>query len=198
MNQTREKVQSVLLILLDMICFLASYFGAGYIWLVGYRNVSVVNMRLELMDNFYITFIAYLLLILFSDLEKDFIRRTSGKEFMVAVKASIALMLISTLTIFVKHNNAEVSRGVYIAAACINLILFFATHLVIKYYLLRIYRNKKAVNQIFLVTTADRVQEIVKDSNYKRLGKKDHKHRRHRRQPGWKMVRGDTCRSNNE
>ena len=52
MNQTREKVQSVLLILLDMICFLASYFGAGYIWLVGYRNVSVVNMRLELMDNF--------------------------------------------------------------------------------------------------------------------------------------------------
>ena len=48
MNQTREKVQSVLLILLDMICFLASYFGAGYIWLVGYRNVSVVNMRLEL------------------------------------------------------------------------------------------------------------------------------------------------------
>ena len=165
MNQTREKVQSVLLILLDMICFLASYFGAGYIWLVGYRNVSVVNMRLELMDNFYITFIAYLLLILFSDLEKDFIRRTSGKEFMVAVKASIALMLISTLTIFVKHNTAEVSRGVYIAAACINLILFFATHLVIKYYLLRIYRNKKAVNQIFLVTTADRVQEIVKDSN---------------------------------
>ena len=80
MNHTREKIQEIFLAITDLICFLISYFGAGYIWLVEFRKVSITNMRLELMDSFYITFIAYLLIVIFSDLEKNYIRRNKGTE----------------------------------------------------------------------------------------------------------------------
>ena len=52
MYQSKEKIQDVIVLLTDLICFIASYFGGGYLWLVGYRNVSVANMRIELLDSF--------------------------------------------------------------------------------------------------------------------------------------------------
>ena len=50
MYQSKEKIQTVVLLLADLICFVVSYFGGGYLWLVLYRNVSVQNMKSELMD----------------------------------------------------------------------------------------------------------------------------------------------------
>ena len=38
MYQTREKIQSIILLLADLICFAVSYFGGGYLWLGGYRK----------------------------------------------------------------------------------------------------------------------------------------------------------------
>lgn len=52
MYQSKEKIQTVVLLLADLICFVISYFGGGYLWLVLYRNVSVQNMKSELMDSF--------------------------------------------------------------------------------------------------------------------------------------------------
>lgn len=49
----------------------------------------------------------------------------------------------------------------YFCIAVVNLILFFITHAAIKYYLLKIYRNKRGTSQIFLVTTVDRVLDTL-------------------------------------
>lgn len=165
MNHTREKIQEIFLVVTDLICFLISYFGAGYVWLVEFRKVSITNMRIELMDSFYLTFIAYLLIVIFSDLEKNYIGRNYVQELIAAIKSGAILMVVMTLTIFVKHNNADISRGVYIVTAFFDILLFYITHVIIKYYLLRVYRNKSAVNQIFLVTNAERVDAIVKDAD---------------------------------
>lgn len=70
----KRKIQTVVLLLADLICFVISYFGGGYLWLVLYRNVSVQNMKSELMDSFGIVLVIYMLILLFSDLEKNFIR----------------------------------------------------------------------------------------------------------------------------
>ena len=42
----------------------------GYLWLVLYRNVSVQNMKSELMDSFGIVLVIYMLILLFSDLRR--------------------------------------------------------------------------------------------------------------------------------
>ena len=161
MYHSREKIQDVILLLMDMVCFGLSYLGGGYLWLVGYRNVSVENMRLELLDSFGIVLVIYMLVMLFSNIERNFIRRNLMQDFWAAIEASVVLMLVSSLTIFLQHNNAEASRGVYLSIAGINIALFFVSHAVLKYYLLVIYRNKRATNQVFLVTTSDRVRDIL-------------------------------------
>lgn len=161
MYQSREKIQNIVLLLADMACFVVSYFVGGYIWLVGLRNVSVADMRVELLNSFGIVLLVYMLVMLFSDIESHFIRRSVAKDFWAAIESSVVLILITALTIFLQHNNAEASRGVYFCIAAINLMLFFGFHVLLKYYLLKIYRNKRATNQVFLVTTSDRVADIL-------------------------------------
>lgn len=168
MYQSRQRIQDLLLLLADLICFVASYFGGGYLWLVVYRNVSMENMKLELLDSFGIVLVVYMLVMLFSNIEKNFIRRSLYQDCWAAVKASVILIFVTALTIFLQHNNADASRGVYFCIAGMNLVLFFASHVLIKYYLLKIYRNKRATNQVFLVTTADRVADILADADNSR------------------------------
>lgn len=67
---------------------------------------------------------------------------------------------------FLQHNNAEASRGVYFCIALVNMCLYFGMHIIIKYYLLHVYRNKRANNQVFLVTTAERVEEVIADADH--------------------------------
>lgn len=165
MYQSRQKIQDVILLLSDVVCFIVSYFVGGYLWLVGYRNVSVENMKVELLESFAIVLVVYMLVMLFSEIEKNFIRRSLYQDFWAAVKASVVLIFVTALTIFLQHNNADASRGVYFCIAGINLGLFFVVHVLIKYYLLRIYRNKRATNQVFLVTTADRVADILAEAD---------------------------------
>lgn len=168
MYQSRQRIQDLMLLLADLICFVASYFGGGYLWLVVYRNVSMENMKLELLDSFGIVLVVYMLVMLFSNIERNFIRRSLYQDCWAAVKASVILIFVTALTIFLQHNNADASRGVYFCIAGMNLVLFFAAHVLIKYYLLKIYRNKRATNQVFLVTTADRVADILADADNSR------------------------------
>ena len=161
MYQSKEKIQTVVLFLADLVCFVISYFFGGYLWLVRYRNVSVINMKTELMESFGVVMVIYMLVLLFSDIEKNFIRRNLARDFMTAVEASVVMIFVTALTIFLQHNNADASRGVYFCIAVVNLILFFITHAAIKYYLLKIYRNKRGTSQIFLVTTVDRVLDTL-------------------------------------
>ena len=188
MYQSKEKIQTVVLLLADLICFVISYFGGGYLWLVLYRNVSVQNMKSELMDSFGIVLVIYMLILLFSDLEKNFIRRNLARDFWAALEASVIMIFVTALTIFLQHNNADASRGVYFCIAGMNLVLFFVAHAAIKYYLLHIYRNKRGTNQLFLVTTMDRVKDTLRDRECKRLGAPSDRHCDHRRQPDRNLV----------
>ncbi len=100
MYQSKEKIQTVVLLLADLICFVISYFGGGYLWLVLYRNVSVQNMKSELMDSFGIVLVIYMLILLFSDLRRIFIRRNLARDFWAALEASVIMIFVTALTIF--------------------------------------------------------------------------------------------------
>ena len=163
MYQSREKIQNIILLITDMICFIVSYFGGGYLWLVGFRNVSVADMKTELLGSIGFVFVAYMLVMLFSDLENNFTGRSALMDLWAGTKASIVLIFVTALTIFLQHNNADASRGVYFCIAGLNLLLYFFSHVVVKYYLLKIYRNKRATSQVFLVTTADRVEDTLRE-----------------------------------
>ena len=95
MYQSKEKIQTVVLFLADLVCFVISYFFGGYLWLVRYRNVSVINMKTELMESFGVVMVIYMLVLLFSDIEKNFIRRNLARDFMAAVEASVVMIFVT-------------------------------------------------------------------------------------------------------
>ena len=185
MYQSKEKIQTVVLLLADLICFVISYFGGGYLWLVLYRNVSVQNMKSELMDSFGIVLVIYMLILLFSDLEKNFIRRNLARDFWAALEASVIMIFVTALTIFLQHNNADASRGVYFCIAGMNLVLFFVAHAAIKYYLLQQAGDEPAVS---CHHDGPREGYACRDRECKRLGAPSDRHCDHRRQPDRNLV----------
>ncbi len=174
MYQSKEKIQTVVLLLADLICFVISYFGGGYLWLVLYRERVRAEHESELTAQlWHRACTSHTLILLFSYLEKNFIRRNLARRLPGGVEASVIHDFCAglVLTIFLQHNNADASRGVYFCIAGMNLVLFFVAHAAIKYYLLHIYRNKRGTNQLFLVTTTDRVKDTLAEiENAKRLG----------------------------
>ena len=95
MYQSRQRIQDVILLLADMLCFIISYFAGGYFWLVGYRNVSIENMKVELLDSFGIVLVIYMLVMIFSDIERNFIRRNLYRDFWAAIKASVVIIFVT-------------------------------------------------------------------------------------------------------
>ncbi len=81
MYQSKEKIQTVVLLLADLICFVISYFGGGYLWTGSIRNVSVQNMKSELMDSFGIVLVIYML-ICCSRIWRRILSAQSGKGFL--------------------------------------------------------------------------------------------------------------------
>ena len=61
--------------------------------------------------------VVYMLVMLFSDIDNRFIDRSVFQELWAAIKASVVLVCVTALTIFLQHNNAEASRGVYFCIA---------------------------------------------------------------------------------
>lgn len=100
MYQTREKNSEYHFTAgrFGMLC--RELFRGGYLWLVGYRNVSVANMKIELMESFGIVMVIYMLVMLFSDIENRFIDRSVFQELWAAIKASVVLIFVTALTIF--------------------------------------------------------------------------------------------------
>lgn len=104
-------------------------------------------MKIELMESFGIVMVVYMLVMLFSDIDNRFIDRSVFQELRAAVKASVVLVCVTALTIFLQHNNAEASRGVYFCIALVNMCLYFGMHIIIKYIRCVFTSNKDANNQ---------------------------------------------------
>ncbi|MCD8325566.1 MAG: sugar transferase [Lachnospiraceae bacterium] len=113
--------------------------------------------------------------ILLIDIENGFLRRSTLRALWESVKSGIILLIVEAIVLLMNINTmADISRGTYFCVALVNSLLFFGVHILLRYYLLKVHRNRKNVPQMFLVTTSDRLQETLKgcasDWNYRLCG----------------------------
>ena len=77
MNQGEEKVQNALLFITDLIGLIASYYIAGYLWLVLWKNVSAQVYFSQMGDSLVSVVVSYMLAFLFYSKNNEFF--TEGK-----------------------------------------------------------------------------------------------------------------------
>lgn len=163
MYQSREKVQNYILLAADTISLIISYFVAGYLWFIAYRGAEFSRTLKELIASVGTIVIAYILMIIFFDLNSKFAQRGPLDELKAVIKTNVLLTALISMIEFAQHNENSISRGVSYCTVIINTIFMYQIHYFIKMYMLQVYRNKKSADQIFLVTTADRVEKTLED-----------------------------------
>ena len=91
MYQSREKVQNYILLAADTISLIISYFVAGYLWFIAYRGAEFSRTLKELIASVGTIVIAYILMIIFFDLNSKFAQRGPLDELKAALVETINL-----------------------------------------------------------------------------------------------------------
>ena len=62
-----------------------------------------------------------------------------------------------------KHENSDISRGVYTVMFFVNIALTYIVHRMVKTYLIKYYKNSRSNAQMFVVTTFDRAEKVIRE-----------------------------------
>ena len=162
MYQQKDKIQNLILLALDTICMTVSYFLAGFFWYQLYRGVSFQRMLAELSGDVEIIVVAYAIIAIFFDYNEKYMQRGKLEELKAVLKMNILMAAIISMIEFARHENSPMSRGISFTTVVINAVVMYICHLLLKKYLLQIYKNKSSVSQMLLLTTVDRAEDILK------------------------------------
>lgn len=163
MNRSREKLQNFIIMVLDLVCLLLSYVAAGYVWLGGIKGAANTALREDLYGDISAILIAYVVTVLLFNFTYDFLRRGKLVEFGQILRENIIIAALITVIIFFKHENSDISRGVYVFMFIINVFLTQIVHGIVKKYLIGYYSNSRSNAQLYVVTTYDRAAKVIAD-----------------------------------
>ena len=161
MYQNRENVKNILLYFVDIIMVFISYVLGNLIWLEGIKRISVLN-RADLFENLGIVLFFFFFLIFIFNNNRDFFKRVVVEELLYCFKINVIFASFYAIVLFIKGDMEITSRGVYVVTVLLNVLFMLVSHLVIKFYLIRIYQYKKKNIQMFVITTKDRAEGAVR------------------------------------
>lgn len=162
MYQSKDKIQNIMLVAVDTICVLASYFLAGCFWYMFYRGVTFQRMMAELSGDIETLAVSYAVIAVFFNYNEKYMQRGKLEELKSVVKMNILFAAIISMIEFARHETSPMSRGISYVTVIVNLLLMYVVHLLLKRYLLVVYRNKSSVSQMLLLTTVDRAENILR------------------------------------
>ena len=161
MYQNRENVKNILLYFTDITMVFISYVLANIIWLGLIKKLSITT-RADLFENLGIMLFSFIFVLFIFNVNKDFFRRGNFEELLYCSKINLIFASVYAVILFVKGDMETPSRGVYVFTVVLNILFMFVSHLIIKYYLKRIYRNKKKNTQLYIITTKARANMAIR------------------------------------
>lgn len=162
MEQSKEKLASILLYIVDMLSLLVSYIIAGLIWLYLYKGVNRISMGSFLGFEVGALILSYAFIILFFNANGTFFKRDKLAEFASVIKVNLLFAALFVVVLFAKRSADIFSRGVYFLTILLNILIMFLLHLLVKYYLTKIRIKSKRIDRVLIITYSDRAEDIIR------------------------------------
>lgn len=158
MDQKKKTIEKALLILVDIICLVISLIFAFYIRYSIFVGINRNGDQLWLLGImiFLIIFIGTAF-----DFYHHFFRRGPLKELSAVVKYQIVFSVLWILSLYLLHRASVLSRLVFAYFTLINTMLTYVCRLLLKQYMVKIYRKSKYSSRLLLVTTRPQVETVV-------------------------------------
>ena len=162
MSKDKYYTQNALLYLVDTLSILISYVAANFFWLGLVKGYDVVS-REELMNDFAIVMISFAFIEFLLGDNNKFIQRKLYEEALYCLKMDLLFAAGYAFLVFIRDGeSALASRGVFIFTTVFNMFLMIALHFLLRFYLVRIYKQRKGVTHIFLITIESRAADTIR------------------------------------
>lgn len=160
MNQFNRKyklIETYSLLLIDLLCILAAYAGALFL----YRHKHVVTETDYLLCLLLMLFC--LLYTLVIDWNRAFFGRGYYVEAVAILKYELSMMIAAGFILFLIKQASNASRGVFGFFAIMNFIFTYIAHTAFKKYMRTFYRASRNSDKVLVVTTSDDVERVLTD-----------------------------------
>lgn len=159
MYQQRQKLQNVLLLIIDAACLIGSYYLSAFIRLKMWNNTDEFSI-IRTNGSLWAVFLAYFCVFFFFNMNQYLLKRGWFEELIYIIKVNVFLAVVLTTISFVSKNQILLTRGVWVLTIAINMFLMYIGHILAKLYLLKV-EQKRHKNHLYLITTSDRVDKIL-------------------------------------
>ena len=158
-SQKQRMLQNYSFLGLECICIILAFY------------LSVLTRGLDVsyyaFSKTYITTIAcilffHLLSYYLFDWNTNIFKRGYYIEFIAVCKYNIVLILFLSFFLFVSRLSEDFSRLVFVYFFFYNILLTYLGHLLLKRYFTKIYRTGSSSNKVFVITTSDYAEAILK------------------------------------
>lgn len=158
MFQKQNILEDILILSIDLVCIVISIL-LSYVLRYGEQ----VGMYLRGDAAWIIGGICliYILLNAFVDLNHHFFRRGYIDEFISVIKAMALLLVAFIVLLYLMHFSTNFARLVFAYFVISGTILMFLGRVCLKRFMLTYYKKSKFSNRMILITTSDRVKDII-------------------------------------
>lgn len=159
MYQKKSKLQNIIVIFLDCISIICSLFVASFI-----KDASLVDFfgKGTIAGIAASLLLSYFVMYLIMNLNADIIKRGPLAELFITIKINVCIMIITTFILFFIRIVLDFSRAVFVYFFFIDVFLMFLLHQGFKWYMIRVYKNRKSSTQMMIACTEKKAKMVVK------------------------------------
>ena len=158
MYQKRRAIENLLVMCFDLLALGVSFAGAVFL---RYKTLNMTAAEGNQSQQFIIMIILYIALHMVTNYYSDFFRRSPLQEFASVLKEEILFYTFLVVVYFLIHSTLMLSRLMIFYLAVLQTILTFAFRLLLKQYLIRIYRFGRFSKRLVLVTVSDWAETVI-------------------------------------
>lgn len=157
MTRTKERIQNFILFFTELICLIISFYVAGVVWLMLYKQFSYDYAFGQLNDNIFSVLVSYLLLVVVDTGTENFTGRGYFVELKAVIKKYALFACIIAIYELLRRKEELFPRGVYVIMFVLVIISVYVCRIIVKRILIGHNKSGHAI-RLIAITTRERAE----------------------------------------
>ena len=158
MYQKRKTIEKGMLMLVDAACLIVSLVVAFHIRYSVFMGISRPGDQIWLIP---LTLVIQVMASMVFDFNHHFFRQSHIENLMEVIKAQSMVSVILIVLLYLGHQATTLSRLVFSYFITIDILLTYGGHMLLKQYMIKVYRKSKYSNRMLVVATRERIGSVI-------------------------------------
>lgn len=158
MYQKRKTIEKGMIMLIDAACLVISLITAFQLRFRTFMGIARAGEQIWLIP---LTLVILVMANMMFEFSHHFFRQGYLQNLANVIKEQIIVSVSLVVVLYLMHRSTTLSRLVFSYFILVNTIVTYAAHLLLKQYMIKVYRKSKYSNRMLLVATQDQVHSAI-------------------------------------